>query len=150
MQFSVRYPFSDWPNKEIPLVAAGVYAIWNADELVYCGMSGREIEKAKQSGRKKYGLITRLESHASGRLSSDQFCVYVANRLVIPKLKQSDLPKFATGEYRLDHLTKKFILNNFSYQYLVVENSKEAYEVESKARSGEIFGKKPFLNPKDS
>ena len=52
MQFSDRYKFSNWPNKEIPLVAAGIYAIWNGDELFYCGMSGREIEKNLH--KKKY------------------------------------------------------------------------------------------------
>ena len=150
MQFSERYHFSDWPNKKIPLVAAGVYAIWKSEVLIYCGMSGREYEKAKKLDRKKYGLITRLHSHASGRLSSDQFCVYVANRLVIPELKHTDLSRFANGEYRLDHFTKRFIHKNLDYQYVVVESSKEAYEVEAQARSGVIFGQKPLLNPINS
>jgi len=67
--FSQRYRFSDWPNKAIPKVSAGVYAIWNEDGLFYCGMSGRDIEGAIASGKNRYGLITRLHSHASGRLS---------------------------------------------------------------------------------
>ena len=83
--FSKRYRFSEWPNTEIPLITAGLYVIWDDKQLVYCGMSGREIEKYKYSNsKKKYGLINRLNSHASGRLSGDQFCVYVANRIVIP------------------------------------------------------------------
>ncbi len=44
--FSQRYRFSDWPNKAIPKVSAGVYTIWNEDDLFYCGMSGRDIEGA--------------------------------------------------------------------------------------------------------
>lgn len=104
-----------------------------------------EIEKKRES--KKQGLITRLHSHASGRLSGDQFCVYVANRLVIPSLKQNDLPKFADGEFKLDSFTKTFIHNNFEYQYCLLDSSSEAYEMESKARSGELFGQKPMLNP---
>ena len=79
MNFSKRYRFADWPNVSIPLVAAGTYAIWDKDLLVYCGMSGRGIEKAVADDKKKYGLVTRLNSHASGRLSGDQFCVYVAD-----------------------------------------------------------------------
>jgi hypothetical protein len=75
-QFSLRFKFSDWPNTSIPSVAAVVYAIWHDQALIYCGMSGREYEKAQVSDKKKYGLITRLSSHASGRLSGDQFCVY--------------------------------------------------------------------------
>ncbi len=147
MDFSQRYRFADWPNKDIPNVAAGVYAVWNGEELFYCGMSGRQIEKAIADGKKKFGLVTRLNSHASGRLSGDQFCVYVANRLVIPSLSMKDLPKFKTGECRLDELTKAFIHDNLDYQYVLVGSSAEAYSVEDRARRGEIFGQKPLLNP---
>ena len=94
--FSKRYPFADWPNREIPLVAAGVYAIWHNDTLIYCGMSGRKISKAQTAGKTRYGLTTRLASHASGRLSGDQFCVYVANR--IRALKGSDA-KYTDSAY---------------------------------------------------
>ena len=86
--FSKRYRFSEWPNTEIPLITAGLYVIWDEKQLIYCGMSGREIEKYKYSNsKKKYELINRLNSHASGRLSGDQFCVYVANRIVIPSIE---------------------------------------------------------------
>tara|TARA_R110000737_G_scaffold314184_1_gene323886 strand:+ start:11563 stop:12003 length:441 start_codon:yes stop_codon:yes gene_type:complete len=145
VKFSNKYKFSDWPNKSIPQVAAGIYAIWNGDELFYCGMSGREIEK--NLNKKKYGLITRLHSHASGRLSGDQFCVYVANRLVIPELKPNDLPLFESGELKLDELTKRYIHEHLEYQYLIVDSSSEAYAVESKARNGTFFEQKPKLNP---
>lgn len=74
--FSPRRRFSDWPNADVPTVAAGVYVIWEAETLIYAGMCGRELEKA--SDKQRYGLVTRLHSHASGRLSGDQFCVYVA------------------------------------------------------------------------
>tara|TARA_R110001592_G_scaffold359954_2_gene667587 strand:+ start:611 stop:1051 length:441 start_codon:yes stop_codon:yes gene_type:complete len=145
VKFSNKYKFSDWPNKSIPQVAAGIYAIWNGDELFYCGMSGREIEK--NINKKKYGLITRLHSHASGRLSGDQFCVYVANRLVIPELQPNDLPLFACGELKLDELTKRYIHEHLEYQYVIVDSSSEAYAVENKARNGTLFEQKPKLNP---
>ncbi|PSW08306.1 hypothetical protein C9J01_24360 [Photobacterium rosenbergii] len=143
--FSKRYKFAEWSKSGIPAVAAGVYAIWHEDKLVYCGMSGRQIEKNLHKA--KFGLITRIQSHASGRLSGDQFCVYVANRLVIPSLKQSDLPRFASGELKLDELTKAYIHEHLEYQYALVQSSEEAYDIENKARSGEIFGKVPLLNP---
>ena len=80
--FSKRFSFSDWPNTAIPLITAGIYVIWDKDHLIYCGMSGREIEKYKNSNsKKKYGLINRLNSHASGRLSGDQFCVLLPTEL---------------------------------------------------------------------
>ena len=145
--FTKRTKFSDWKTANVPSVSAGVYAIWDKDELIYCGMSGRQIELAMEQGKTKYGLVTRLNSHASGRLSGDQFCVYVANRLVIPNLKAEDLKKFATGEYKLDTMTKKYIHDHFDYQYVIVQSSSEAYEIENKARKGKLFGVKPFLNP---
>jgi hypothetical protein len=143
--FSPRHRFSDWPNGDIPAVAAGVYVIWESDLLIYCGMSGREIEKATDKTR--YGLVTRLESHASGRLSGDQFCVYVANRLVIPSLSADHLPQFADGEMTLDRLTKVYIRERLEYQYAIVASSSEAYALEKRCREGHEFGAKPLLNP---
>ena len=111
-------------------------------------MSGRKIEKHRFSNsKKKYGLVTRLASHASGRLSGDQFCVYVANRLVIPDLKQVDLEAFRGGNQTLDALTKKYIHQNFEYQYCLLESSQEAYSLEAQCRRGDVFGTVPLLNP---
>jgi len=143
--FSSRQSFSSWPNPEIPAVAAGVYVIWNRHQLVYCGMSGRELER--NSHKPKYGLVTRLASHATGRLSGDQFCVYVANRFVIPALTPGQLQLFASGELRLDALTRQYIHDNLEYQFAVCQSSGEAYELERQCRSGAIFQGKPFLNP---
>jgi hypothetical protein len=146
-EFSRRHRFSDWPNSEVPAKAAGVYAVWDGDILIYCGMSGRQIEEALGSAKKKYGLITRLASHASGRLSGDQFCVYVANRLVIPSLKPEQLAKFATGEVTIDILTKAYINERFEYQFAFVDSSAEAFALERQCREGATFGVKPLLNP---
>jgi hypothetical protein len=145
--FSQRYKFADWPNPTVPTVAAGVYVIWDADQLIYCGMSGREFEKAVSGGRTKYGLVTRLASHASGRLSGDQFCVYVANRLVIPALKIEQLEHFGTGKLHLDALTRIYIHTRLEYQYVCVDSSAAAYALEVKCRDGRVFGVKPLLNP---
>lgn len=145
--FSQRFAFSAWPNLEVPTVAAGVYAIWRQDQLIYCGMSGRGIDAKWDLGPKKYGLITRLASHASGRLSGDQFCVYVANRFVIPELSQDELPLFAAGSLTLDSRTRAFIRQHLDYAYTVVPTSAQAFELERAARSGEVFGQKPYLNP---
>jgi hypothetical protein len=146
-EFSPRHRFSDWPNSDLPAVAAGVYVVWEGDALVYAGMSGREFEKAVAAAKLKFGLITRLASHASGRLSGDQFCVYVANRLVIPSISSEMLPKFASGELTLDGLTRAYIHERLEYQFAVVESSRQAYELERECRSGARFGVKPLLNP---
>lgn len=79
--------FSDWPNPSVPKVAAGVYTIWENGRLVYVGMSGRGLAAediaAPDEPAKAKGLWTRLDSHASGRRSGDQFCVYVCDRFVV-------------------------------------------------------------------
>jgi hypothetical protein len=146
VQFSDPYKFSDWPNNVVLPFAAGVYAIWEKETLIYCGMSGRDIGKAQSTQRKKCGLITRLASHASGRLSGDQFCVYVANRLVIPALQIEQLTKFASGELTLDRLTKAYIHERFHYRFAVVDSGAQARELERKALMGLVFGSKPLLN----
>ena len=146
-QLTSRFPFPDWPNPEVPAVAAGVYAIWKDEELIYCGMSGREIDSKGKAAPKKYGLVTRLNSHASGRLSGDQFCVYMANRFVIPSLKAEELPLFESGTHTLDARTKTFIHDHLTYAYALVETAAAAYELERAARRGDVFGAKPYLNP---
>lgn len=146
-RFSPRHPLVAWTAIGIPAIAAGVYAIWSDDELLYCGMSGRQIEKARNDGKRKFGLVTRLASHASGRLSGDQFCVYVANRLVLPSLPPEVLPKFGTGEVNLDALTRRFIHERLDVQVAMVESSSAAYSLERDCRTGRQFGVKPSLNP---
>ena len=147
LEFSGRFKFADWPNPVVPASAAGVYVIWDGDTLIYCGMSGREFEKAQSEQKRRYGLVTRLASHASGRLSGNQFCVYVANRLVIPSLELHQLTAFASGEHTLDQLTKAYIHDRFEYQFVVVDSSRQAYDLEQQVRDGKIFGIKPMLNP---
>lgn len=146
-RFSKRYWFRDWPNPDVPSVAAGVYVVWEGSQLIYCGMSGREIDNPTNRRKKRYGLITRLGSHASGRLSGDQFCVYVANRIVIPQIIDDQKPEFASGSLTLDKLTKTYIHDNFEYQFKIVETQAAAYALESEARRGEVFDVKPLLNP---
>ena len=92
-------------------------------------------------------MITRLNSHASGRATGDQFCSLLANRIVIPSLKSSQLNKFREGSITLDQMTKKYIRNNVEFQYLLVENFQDAIDLEVYCRSGTIFGTKPLLNP---
>ena len=146
-EFTPRHKFSTWPSAELPLVAAGVYAVWDQEALIYCGMSGREFDKAVAAAKPRFGLVTRLASHASGRLSGDQFCVYVANRLVVPSIRPEQLPKFASGELNLDKLTKAYIHERLEYQVALLQSSTQAYQLERECRNGSKFGVKPLLNP---
>jgi hypothetical protein len=145
--FDVLHRFADWPNREIPQVAAGVYAIWrDSGEFIYVGMSGKGIETVDPS-RNRFGLYTRLNSHASGRLSGDQFCVYVANRLVIPELTEDQRSRFASGELNLDGLTRAYVREHFHYSYALVGTAAEAFTLERDAQRGLVFEGKPLLNP---
>jgi hypothetical protein len=83
----VARPFADWPDPIVPVFGAGVYTIWDkAGRFIYVGMSGRGITAETVRRNSPLGIYTRLHSHASGRRSGDQFCVYVADRLVLPTL----------------------------------------------------------------
>jgi hypothetical protein len=146
--FSPRFRFSDWPNPQVPTAAAGVYAIWRGSELIYCGMSGRSIVAGQDMPGRPYGLRTRLHSHASGRLSGDQFCVYVANRLVLPSLAAEDLAHFASGRHTLDGYTRRLIHGELEYQYVVVPSGADALALEDRCRRGMVFRERPLLNPR--
>jgi hypothetical protein len=146
-EFSSRYRFAEWPNPAVPLIAVGCYAVWEGQQLIYYGMSGRTFSPTSIAGKKKYGLYNRLESHASGRLSGDQFCAYVANRIVLPSLSPGMLPSFKTGEISLDFLTKQYIHSRLEYQFTCVSTSTEAFALEQKCRRGVVFGTKPLINP---
>jgi len=52
-------------------------------------------------------LWTRLNSHASGRRSGDQFCVYVCDRFVVPALSVAQQAQIAEGRLALDKLTSR-------------------------------------------
>ena len=63
--------FSDWPNRDVPKGKPGVYLIYLGNDLKYVGMASANL----------YG---RLNQHARGKRSGDQFCVYVGDTLVCP------------------------------------------------------------------
>ena len=128
-------------------MAAGVYVIWDDQTLLYVGTAGKDLDKAQKSGKNKFGLITRLNSHASGRTASDQFCSLLSNRIVIPSLTKTQIIKFKEGSVTLDQITKKYIRCNLEYQYLVVDNFQDAIDLEMHSRRGAIFSTTPLLNP---
>ena len=136
-------------KKNFPPVAAGIYVIWDEQTLLYVNTAGKDLDKAKKAGKTKFGLITRLNSHASGRAASDQFCSLLANRIVIPSLTSGQLSKFRDGSVTLDQMTKKYIRANVEYQYLVVDNFQDAVDLEGHCKRGAIFGEKPLFNPLD-
>jgi hypothetical protein len=146
------YAFCDWPNPAVPRVAAGVYTIWRGEELVYVGMSGRsltsdKIAEHRAASEKGKGLYTRLNSHAGGRRSGDQFCVYVADRLVLPALTSDQIARIASGSLSLDALVRTFIHLHLAYRFSEAPDGSTARQWESAMRRGVLGSAPPLLNP---
>jgi hypothetical protein len=142
------YRFADWPNPDVPHVAFGVYTVWLPDrKLLYAGMSGRAMKVHPEDLRRR-GLWTRLDSHASGRRSGDQFCIYVCDRLVIPTLTPEQIQAVGAGTLSLDALTKQHIRELLSYRFVATTDSTSAYRLERLVQGGALDAGKPILNPR--
>jgi hypothetical protein len=142
------YSFTSWPNPSVPTFGAGVYTIWHADgRFIYVGMSGRGITADTVRRNTPQGIYTRLQSHASGRRSGDQFCVYVADRLVLPTLSPEDIAAIATGRHQMDAFVRRYIHENLSYRFVVLPDGAAAYAVEAMLKSGSWAFGRPLLNP---
>jgi hypothetical protein len=144
--------FADWPSDLVPRQAAGVYTVWRAGEFIYVGMSGRGAQREDfvaspdQVSRAK-GLWTRLNSHASGRRSGDQFNVYICDRFIVPDLTAAQQRQIGAGQLLLDQLTRTFIREQLSYRFAVYADGFEALAVERAVRGGALSAGCPYLNP---
>jgi len=143
--------FRDWPNPLVPRVAAGVYTIWRGREFIYVGMSGRglsreQIDEHRRTQGRQRGIFTRLASHASGVRSGDQFCVYVADRLVLPQLTPSDIESIAGVRHYFDKLVKAYIHENLEYRFAESEDGATAGQWEDSLRLNGCNGQLPLLN----
>jgi len=142
------YAFADWPNIAMPTFGAGVYTIWHRDgRFIYVGMSGRGMTIETTPRNTPRGIYTRLQSHASGRRSGDQFCVYVADRLVLPSLSQDEIAAIASGRHQMDAFVRRYIHENLSYMFAVLTDGAAAYAVEAAIKIGEWEHGRPLLNP---
>lgn len=152
LEGGTKHYFRDWSKSVVPKICAGVYTIWKDKQLIYVGMSGRSlnaeiIQQHRNTGTKAKGLFTRLQSHASGRRSGDQFCVYVADRLVLPTLTNEQIQAIASKKLNFDNLIREFIRTHLFYRYVETENDKEAFQLENEIKSGALNAGKPLLNP---
>ena len=95
----------------------GVYLIYLGNNLEYVGIASANL----------YG---RLNQHARGKRSGDQFCVYVGDRLVMSRLSIDQMKGVFTGLYSLDDAIKEFVRSQLSYQYLVVVDDPTARALE--------------------
>lgn len=135
--------FTDWPCSAVPTAGAAVYTIWDrTGRFLYAGMSGRSAIQSG-GGRGPYG---RLDSHASGRRSGDQFCIYVCDRLVLPIL-HNRIADIASGDLSLDAETKAFIRRELGFRWVAVATPQEAFALEKALCTGSTVAGTPFLNP---
>ena len=150
------YKFSAWPNDDVPPVTAGVYTIWRRGEFIYVGMSGRGMKanpdelpdtEAPDEPKKAKGLFTRLKSHADGKRSGDQFCVYVCDRFIVPKLTAEQQQQIGDNELLLDDMTKAYIHKHLTYRWVPMDDGNAALRLEKKIQKESLGGKLPFLNP---
>lgn len=144
----VTFSFRDWPNSKVPTFGAGVYTIWHKDgRFIYVGMSGRGITADTIHRNTPHGIYTRLKSHASGRRSGDQFCVYVADRLVLPTLSQEDIAAIASGRHQMDVFVRTYIHENLSYRFVMLPDGSAAFALEVAIKDGKWGHGRPLLNP---
>jgi len=153
LEQGTRHQFADWPNPDVPEVAAGVYTIWDGTSLIYCGMAGRSLTVEsllahREDATKVTGLRVRLGSHASGRRSGDQFCIYVADRLMMPQLTSLQIAAIARRELSFDNLVRDYIRQRLSYRFAETKAGTEARDLERAVQEGALDAGKPLLNPR--
>jgi hypothetical protein len=125
---------------EVPTKGAGIYTVWDEDEkLVYVGVAGRNPNGT--------GLATRLKSHASGRRSGDQFCVYVADHYVLPELTRQQIDAVAASELSMDALVCEKVQRSFRFRIATVPDYKTALAIETRIKTGAGACGVPMLNP---
>lgn len=135
--------FADWPANAVAVPRAGsaVYTVWDrAGAFVYVGMSGRS------TGATGAGPFGRLNSHANGRRSGDQFNVYVSDRFVLPRV-HNRIPEIATGTLSLDKLTRDYIRAELGFRVMALPNPADAFTLERRLQRGEWAAGRPILNP---
>ena len=142
--FDTRRPsfsFKDNPRHIIPDKGSILYSVWDGEEqFIYIGISGLQKSLSRRNP------ISRMQSHASGRRSGDQFCIYVHDYFVVPQL---DLQQYDFVRGGLDRLTKQYIQEELFYRFVVIQNEESIQlvrKIENELKTGfKDFGK-PLLN----
>ena len=117
--------------------AAGVYTIWDKEgSFLYVGRSDN--------------LRKRLNDHASGRRSGDQFCIYVQDRLVLKTLKSENIEAISEAEESLDDRVKECVQAHLHYRFVEIADEIIVKKLEDYIKqSGLHIAVQPLLNPDD-
>jgi hypothetical protein len=105
-------------------------------------MAGRSATTSSKSK----GPFGRLESHASGRRSGDQFNIYICDRFALPRV-HNRIAEIAAGTLFLDQLTREFIRTELGFRFVEVAGPEEAFKLERRLQRGEWPAGRPVLNP---
>jgi len=138
------HSFRNWPDVPLQKGPPGVYTVWDTSTFLYVGISWKE----PSSGSSSPGLWGRLQSHASGQRSGDQFCLYICDRFVLPELGRKELREVSAGQRSLNQMTRDFIRDRLAFRFVTTTTGKEARLIESHIRRQGMPGHgQPFLNP---
>jgi hypothetical protein len=152
LEYGELFAFRDWPNADVPQAAAGAYTVWRGTRLIYVGLSGwglieDQVAAQRETAARGKGLFACLNSHASSRRSGDPFCVYVADRLVLPTLGAEQIASIGAGRLSFDELVRRYIHEHLAYRFVEVADGATARLVETEVRRGALHAGKPLLNP---
>lgn len=89
----------------------------------------------------------RLNSHASGRRSGDQFNVYVCDRFIVPSLDRHEQQLIGSGKLMLDQMTRALIREHLRFRFVVCQDGDQALALERQVRTGSLPAGRPYLNP---
>ena len=133
--------FSDWPHSVVPKSGAAVYTIWDrSGRFLYGGMAGGG------KGPNDKGPFGRLDSHANGRRSGNQFCIYVQDRVILRRVINR-IPDITERKLSLDDLVKEYIRTELGFRLLVCQSRAEASQIERQIKDGCLPCGKPEFNP---
>jgi hypothetical protein len=95
-----------------------------------------DLQQSRVPKAKPRGIYTRLHSRAGGRRSGDQFCVYVADRFVLPQLTGEDVASIASGRHQMDAMIRKYIHEHLGCRFCTLPSGREALAVEALVKAG--------------
>ena len=144
--FSLNTPpisFGDDYSKHVPSYGSIIYTVWDLDEkFIHVGIGGTQNKPVEERNPR-----SRIKKHSSGRRSGDQFCIYVQDFYVLPKVIGSGTYKPKRGY--LDNLTKEFLHEKLRYRvkgFQTEDSVRIVRDLEIKIKKGVFEFPSPLLN----
>jgi len=115
------------------------------DERSRCRARG--LRRCAGRARCGDGLVDRLNSHAYGRRSGDEFNVYVWDRCVVPAVTPGEQPQIADGRRVLDQMTGSLIREHLGYRYAIHPDGTTALAAKRAVRARQPGGREAVPQP---